>query len=108
MSTTKKKRMRTRKKCEACGGCGYIEFDVGLAALQERYPDLPMREMQDRGWLGFPDENDVAACDAAFLTFFEVASHEEYARKRTERREFPWNARTNSPPFSAPPRETPP
>jgi hypothetical protein len=73
------KAKRRRRKCEHCHGRGYFVEGAGLVALQEKYPDLPMREIQDRGWLGYPDEDDMTACDAAFLRFWEVASHEELA-----------------------------
>lgn len=52
-----------------------------------------MREIVDRGWFGFVDEDDERSCDVAFLKFWGVESHEELQRKQSERKEFPWTAR---------------
>lgn len=72
--------MTTRQPtpCPSCGGAGYIEVGAGLDALQERYPDLPIREMARRGWFGdIGDGEDVAWCDAAFLRFWNAPTHNE-------------------------------
>lgn len=69
--------METRQ-CEACGGSGYIVLGAGLNALQDKYPDFPIREMAQRGWLGdVGDGEDVERCDAAFLGFWGVSTHAE-------------------------------
>lgn len=71
-----------KRTCETCGGRGYIEVGVGLNALQDRYPELPIREMVQRGWLcDVGDGDDVARCDAAFLEFWGVESHDEVQKR---------------------------
>lgn len=70
--------MSDTRVCETCGGTGRIVIGPGFAALQERYPDLPIREMARRGWIGaVGDGEDVARCDSGFLSFWGVASHDE-------------------------------
>lgn len=70
--------MAEQRVCEACGGCGYIVVPNGLSILQDKYPTLPIREMEKRGWLGdVGDGEDVARCDAAFLRFWGAKSHSE-------------------------------
>jgi hypothetical protein len=67
-----------KRVCEACGGTGYVIVGAGLAALERRYPSLPIREMEKRGWLaGLKDVEDVADCEAAFFRFWQVTSHAE-------------------------------
>jgi hypothetical protein len=74
--------MSQQRKCEACGGRGYIVVGVGLAALEDKYPALPIREIEQRGWLGdVGDGEDVVRCDAAFLGFWDAETHEEVAEK---------------------------
>lgn len=75
------------RQCKECGGLGRIEIGVGLTALQDKYPDLPIREIARRGWFGdVGDGEDVELCDANFLKFWKVSSHEElqeqFRRKR--------------------------
>jgi hypothetical protein len=66
-----------RRSCETCGGRGYVVVGAGLVPLEERYPDLPIHEMYERGWLaGAGDGEDVQVCDEAFLRFWRVDSHE--------------------------------
>jgi hypothetical protein len=70
--------MSQRRICDACGGAGHIDAGVGLIALEYRYPELPIREMARRGWLGnVGDGDDVLVCDAAFLRFWGVDTHAE-------------------------------
>lgn len=69
-----------RKKCETCNGAGFLLLQAGLAALDDRYPTLPIYEMHKRGWIGSgidPDGDDVPSCDASFLRFFGVQTHDE-------------------------------
>lgn len=71
-----------RKPCEACGGTGTVIAGTGLAALEARYPDLPIREMERRGWFGdVGDGEDDARCDRGFLLLWNAHSHEEVETK---------------------------
>lgn len=73
--------MSETRVCAACGGAGFIVVGAGLAALEARYPDLPVREMERRGWLGdVGDGEDVERVDRAFLAFWRVASHDDVWR----------------------------
>lgn len=68
--------MSERKPCEACCGRGYVIVGAGLAALENQYPGLPIREMEQRGWFGdVGNGEDVARCDASFLRFWGVTTH---------------------------------
>lgn len=70
------------RPCEHCGGSGVIVVGAGLAALQDRYPELPIREMAKRGWLGdIGDGEDVARCESAFLRFWKCEAHAEVREK---------------------------
>lgn len=67
-----------KRPCESCGGSGFIIIGAGLSALQDAYPELPIREMAKRGWFGtIENEEDTERCESAFLHFWGVATHAE-------------------------------
>lgn len=68
-----------RITCSSCNGEGLVTVFDGIAALAEKYPGLPVREMANRGWFGDIRDDDEPGCDAAFLKFWNAGSHEEVA-----------------------------
>lgn len=64
--------------CAECGGAGRIEIGAGFAALQSKYPELPIGEIARRGWFDHdPEGEDVERCDKGFLRFWGVEAHDE-------------------------------
>ncbi len=78
--------MGHRRKCEACNGSGYIVVGAGLAVLEAIYPDLPIREMVQRGWLGdVGDGEDAKRCECGFFAFWQAETHEQVREQLTSR-----------------------
>lgn len=69
--------MSETRICEVCRGTGRVLAGAGLDALQREWPDLPIREMAQRGWIDAGDVENVARCEASFLRFWEASSHAE-------------------------------
>lgn len=76
-SPERSKAKRGRVKCEYCEGRGYFVTGAGLAALQDKYPEFPIREIQNRGWLGFPDEADGDAYEPKMLAALRMIPSRE-------------------------------